>query len=63
MRKLAAQKDAAGEQKSADGETGREKMWWMAVARNFDDELSWTCPSSPAPDGFLDRLRAVVEKE
>ena len=61
LRKRAAQKEAAAEQKSAAGET--EKMWWMAVARNFDDELSWTCPSSPAPDGFMDRFRAVVEKE
>ena len=61
LRKRAAQKEAAAEQKSAAGET--EKMWWMAVARNFDDELSWTCPSSPAPHGFMERFRAVVEKE
>ena len=63
LRKLAAQKDAAAKQKSAAGETGCKEMWWMAVARNFDDELSWTCPSSPAPDGFMDRFRAVGEKE
>ena len=36
---------------------------WVAVAQNVDDDLTWTCPSNPAPEGFMDRLRAVVEKE
>ena len=36
---------------------------WVAVAQNVDDDLTWTCPTNPAPDGFMDRLRAVVEKE
>ena len=36
---------------------------WVAVAQNVDDDLTWTCPSNPAPEGFMGRLRAVVEKE
>ena len=36
---------------------------WVAVAQNVDDDLTWTCPTNPAPDGFMERLRAVVEKE
>ena len=36
---------------------------WVAVAQNVDDDLMWTCPTNPAPEGFMDRLRAVVEKE
>ena len=36
---------------------------WVAVAQNVDDDLTWTCPTNPAPEGFMDRLRAVVEKE
>ena len=36
---------------------------WVAVAQNVDDDLAWTCPTNPAPEGFMDRLRAVVEKE
>ena len=34
-----------------------------AVAQNVDDDLTWTCPTNPAPEGFMDRFRAVVEKE
>ena len=36
---------------------------WVAVAQNVDDDLTWTCPTNPAPEGFMDRLRAVVERE
>jgi len=36
---------------------------WVAVAQNVDDDLTWTCPSNPAPEGFMERLRAVVAKE
>ena len=36
---------------------------WVAVAQNIDDDLTWTCPSNPAPEGFMERLRAVVAKE
>ena len=35
----------------------------LAVAQNVDDDLTWTCPTNPAPEGFMDRFRAVVEKE
>ena len=36
---------------------------WVAVAQNVDDDLTWTCPTNPAPEGFMERFRAVVEKE
>ena len=36
---------------------------WVAVAQNVDDDLTWTCPTTPAPEGFIERLRAVVGKE
>ena len=36
---------------------------WVAVAQNVDDDLTWTCPTNPAPEGFMDRLRAVVERD
>ena len=36
---------------------------WVAVAQNVDDDLTWTCPTNPAPEGFMERLRAVVERE
>ena len=36
---------------------------WVAVAQNVDDDLTWTCPTNPAPEGFMDGFRAVVEKE
>ena len=36
---------------------------WVAVAQNVDDDLTWTCPTNPAPEGFMERLRAVVAKE
>ena len=36
---------------------------WVAVAQNVDDDLTWTCPTSPAPDGFMDRFRAVFERD
>ena len=36
---------------------------WVAVAQNVDDDLAWTCPTNPAPEGFMERLRAVVERE
>ena len=35
---------------------------WVAVAQNVDDDLTWTCPTNPAPEGFMDRLREVVER-
>ena len=36
---------------------------WVAVAQNVDDDLTWTCPTNPAPEGFMERLRAVVERD
>ena len=36
---------------------------WVAVAQNVDDDLAWTCPTNPAPEGFMDRLRAVIERD
>jgi len=35
---------------------------WVAVAQNVDDDLTWTCPTNPAPEGFMERFRAVVER-
>ena len=35
---------------------------WVAVAQNVDDDLAWTCPTNPAPEGFMERLREVAER-
>ena len=35
---------------------------WVAVAQNVDDDLTWTCPTNPAPEGFMDRFREVAER-
>ena len=35
---------------------------WVAVAQNVDDDLTWTCPTNPAPEGFMERLREVAER-
>ena len=35
---------------------------WVAVAQNVDDDLTWTCPTNPAPEGFMERFREVAER-
>ena len=35
---------------------------WVAVAQNVDDDLAWTCPTNPAPDGFMESFRDVAER-
>ena len=35
---------------------------WVAVAQNVDDDLTWTCPINPAPEGFMERFREVAER-
>ena len=36
---------------------------WVAVAQNVDDDLTWTCPTNPAPEGFMELLREVCFME
>ena len=36
--------------------------FWVAVAQNVDDDLTWTCPTNPAPEGFMERFREVAER-
>ena len=36
---------------------------WDIVAQNVDDVIQWCGPGAGVPEGFLERLRAIIEKE